>query len=311
MECLSNIIYRLKLWGSMQTKYNPFYFQSGNVASTVSDLIATSHEVPYDGAYHLAEGHFESWLYYIGRHDLAKIANIAVNMMFSNGSSEAENRKIRLNWFLDNICFDRKLSHKGLEYLIHVPLQYPDHQEIPTLLFLHGAGERGSDFSKIKKQAPVDIVSRDPDFPFILIVPQCPENSYWRRQLDHLHDLIIETSRLYPIDKKRFFLTGFSMGGNAAWLLGEEYPELFAALVPCCGGGDPGRAYRLKNTPVWAFHGEKDPLVPVSQTIEMVDAVRASQGNARLTLYPETGHDCWTQAYHTPELYRWLMEQHL
>ena len=87
------------------------------------------------------------------------------------------------------------------------------------------------------------------------------------------------------------------------------YPEKFAALVPVCGWGESFAAYRLKDMPIWAFHGAKDAIVPLAKGQEMIDAVRRAGGDPRFTVYPDAEHDSWTETYENPELYSWLLEQ--
>jgi predicted peptidase len=99
------------------------------------------------------------------------------------------------------------------------------------------------------------------------------------------------------------------MGGFGTWALARHAPNRFAAIVPICGGGDPSRVKRIAHIPAWVFHGAKDPTVPVENSKKMVDALEKNGGNPRYTIYPEAGHDSWTQAYNTPELYEWLLQQ--
>ena len=103
-------------------------------------------------------------------------------------------------------------------------------------------------------------------------------------------------------------LTGLSMGGYGTWALASKYPDRFAAIAPICGGGKRFMAYRLKDTPVWAFHGAKDRVVPLEESEEMVNAINARGGSAKLTVYPDAGHDSWTESYDNSELYDWLLE---
>jgi predicted peptidase len=87
------------------------------------------------------------------------------------------------------------------------------------------------------------------------------------------------------------------------------HPERLAAVAPICGGGDPKRAARIGSLPVWAFHGSKDEVVPLSRSQEMVDALKAAGGNVRFTIYPDADHDSWTETYRSPEFYAWLLAQ--
>ncbi|QMS91556.1 prolyl oligopeptidase family serine peptidase [Nostoc edaphicum CCNP1411] len=177
---------------------------------------------------------------------------------------------------------------------------------LPTILFLHGAGERGSDLDNVKKQGVTQIVEKQPDFPFIVISPQCPRGEYWN--VERLSILLDEVISSYPVDPDRVYLTGLSMGGYGTWHLAAAQPERFAAIAPICGGGNPQAARKLKNLPVWAFHGAKDNVVPLSESEIMVSALKARNGNVKFTVYPEANHDSWTQTYNNPELYDWFLQ---
>ncbi|WP_375510152.1 prolyl oligopeptidase family serine peptidase [uncultured Nostoc sp.] len=177
---------------------------------------------------------------------------------------------------------------------------------LPTILFLHGAGERGSNLDNLKRHGVAKIVEQQPDFPFIVISPQCPRGEYWN--VDRLSALLDEVIASYPIDPDRVYLTGLSMGGYGTWHLAAAQPERFAAIAPICGGGNPQAARNLKNLPVWAFHGAKDNVVPLSESEIMVSALKARDGNVKFTVYPEANHDSWTQTYNNPELYKWFLQ---
>ena len=111
----------------------------------------------------------------------------------------------------------------------------------------------------------------------------------------------------YSVDKDRVYLTGLSMGGFGTWALAAKEPQRFAAIVPMCGGGDPKTADRIKDLPIWVFHGEKDTSVPIARSQEMVDALKALHADVQFTRDPDAGHDCWTQSYANPKLYEWLL----
>jgi predicted peptidase len=196
-----------------------------------------------------------------------------------------------------------------LPHLIFTPRGYSEAgtDRWPLMLFLHGAGERGSDLRKLRKYGPPRIVESDPDFPFLLIAPQCPSGTYW--QAGPLLALLEDAMAHFRVDSTRVVLTGVSMGGYGTWQLAALAPERFAAIAPVCGGGNPHHAHRLKSLPIWAFHGEEDDIVPLSETLVMVEAVRAAGGEPRLTTYPGVAHDSWEPAYDTPELYEWLLAQ--
>jgi predicted peptidase len=196
-----------------------------------------------------------------------------------------------------------------LPHLTFVPHGYSPEgaDRWPLMLFLHGAGERGSDLQKLRKYGPPRMVESDPDFPFILIAPQCGAASYWQPR--PLFALLDDAQERFRVDLERVCVTGVSMGGYGTWQMAIEAPERFAAIAPICGGGEPQRAQRLRDLPIWAFHGEEDDIVPVSETLAMISAVRAAGGEPRLTIYPGVEHDSWTPAYATPELFTWMLVQ--
>ena len=177
---------------------------------------------------------------------------------------------------------------------------------LPTILFLHGAGQRGSNLDDVKKYGLPKIVEQQADFPFIVISPQSPCGEYWN--VERLSALLDQVIVSYPVDPDRLYLTGLSMGGYGTWHLAAAQPERFAAIAPICGGGNPQGARHLKNLPVWAFHGAKDNVVPLSESEIMVSALKARDGNVKFTVYPEAKHDSWTQTYNNPELYKWFLQ---
>ena len=194
-----------------------------------------------------------------------------------------------------------------LEYLLFLPQGYESAaKRWPLMLFLHGSGESGSDLAKVKIHGPPKIVESKPDFPFILVSPQSPRMGWDVETLNALLDDILQQ---YRVDPDRVYLTGLSMGGYGTWSLAAAHPERFAAIVPICGGGNPADAPKLASLPVWVFHGAKDPTVPLERSKEMVEAVKSAGGNPKFTIYPEAGHDSWTETYNNPELYQWLLEQ--
>jgi predicted peptidase len=124
-----------------------------------------------------------------------------------------------------------------------------------------------------------------------------------------LNALLDSVTRHYRVDKKRVYLTGLSMGGYGTWALAAAHPEKFAAIAPICGGGNPADAPKLAKLPIWVFHGGKDTTVPLQRSQEMVDAIKSAGGDPKFTIYPDAGHDSWTETYNNPEFYQWLLSQ--
>jgi predicted peptidase len=175
-------------------------------------------------------------------------------------------------------------------YLLYLPKEYGNDPAArwPVILFLHGAGESGDNLEVVKKHGPPKLVAASKEFPFIIVSPQCPSRAEgWNAEV--LAALLDEVIAKYRVDPDRVYLTGLSMGGFGTWNLAAAYPDRFAAIAPICGGGQRRMARRLRGLPAWVFHGAKDPTVPLRESEEMVDALKAAGGNVKFTVYPEAG----------------------
>ena len=193
-----------------------------------------------------------------------------------------------------------------LDYWLSLPKDYSkDGKPSPLMLFLHGAGERGDDLDLVKKHGPPKLIAAGKDFPFVVVSPQCPKDERW--EASELSLLLDEIIANHNIDEDRIYVTGLSMGGYGTWSLAVHSPERFAAIAPICGGGDSWRARRIAKLPTWVFHGAKDRTVPLERSQEMVDSMKKAGGNPKFTIYPEAGHDSWTESYDNPELYSWFL----
>lgn len=194
-------------------------------------------------------------------------------------------------------------------YLLYLPKEYGKEadKKWPLMLFLHGSGESGSDIEKVKMHGPPKLVAGGKEFPFIIVSPQAPTPRVgW--QVETLNTLLDDVIQKYKVDEDRVYLTGLSMGGFGTWTLASANPERFAAIAPICGGGQPQMAARrLKDMPIWVFHGAKDPTVPIKSSEDMVDALKKAGADVKFTVYPDAGHDSWTATYDNPELYTWFL----
>jgi predicted peptidase len=205
--------------------------------------------------------------------------------------------------------FEKELTAKvKLNYLLYLPDGYGKEDKAwPLLLFLHGAGETGNDLSMVKKHGPPKLIDAGKSYPFIVVSPQASRRGWDAATLSALVD---DVATNYKVDKDRLYVTGLSMGGFGTWALAAAYPDKFAAIAPICGGGDPVSAKKLKDLPIWVFHGAKDSVVPVKSSETMVQALKdAGAENVKFTVYPEANHDSWTETYNNPELYEWFLKQ--
>jgi predicted peptidase len=194
-------------------------------------------------------------------------------------------------------------------FLLYLPegFRKKDDRKWPLLLFLHGSGESGDMIVFVKKHGPPMLIDQGKKFPFIVVSPQCPEDERWSAEvLDMLLNVMVEE---YQADPECIMVTGLSMGGTGTWDLAIAYPDRFAAIVPVCGRVDPANAPKIKDLPIWVFHGAQDDIVPSEISINMVNALKALGSTVKFTLYPGANHDSWTAAYNDPELWKWMLEQ--
>lgn len=179
------------------------------------------------------------------------------------------------------------------------------------ILHLHGAGERGNGYNELDKvliHGFPNIVNDENLQNCILVMPQCPADSFWTAKLESLRRFLDEIIQTYSIDRKRVYLCGLSMGGYGTWHAAMAYPELFAAIAPCCGGGMAWN-WKTLTMPIWTFHGLDDTVVSPNQTIEMVESLKDRNPNLNYTLYEGVGHNSWEKAF-SEELLQWLLSQH-
>lgn len=195
-----------------------------------------------------------------------------------------------------------------LQYLLRFPKNFSVNETFPIILYLHGSGTRGKTPEEFTETDAFKITGRHEDFPFLFVAPQCPPDTTWFDWMHELKALVNEISALPYADTNRFYGMGASMGSYGIWQLAMSMPEVFAAILPICGGGMYWNAKRLVNVPVWAFHGAKDKTVMLEESVKMVDAVNKHGGNATLTVYPDNTHNAWTDTYSNPEVFRWLLQ---
>ena len=219
-------------------------------------------------------------------------------------------------------------SGEILRYRQHLPKNVAAGKKLPLVLFLHGAGERGTNNVSQLKHGVSALLQHGAkaNDPAVLLAPQCPSGMQWvnvpwsapshtmpEQPSDAMRlalALLREKLATLPIDPDRVYVTGVSMGGYGTWDAIQREPALFAAALPICGGGDTARAPAIKNIPVWTFHGDKDTAVPVTRSRDMAKALEACGGKIQYREYPGAGHDVWTRTYNDSDVLTWFFSQH-
>ncbi len=214
-----------------------------------------------------------------------------------------------------------------LPYRLLAPESVEEGKQYPLVVFLHGAGERGSDNEAQLVHGIVEFCRPEnrKKYPCFLVAPQCPAGKKWADVDWHAEthaltkepsepgrlvlELIAALQKEQPIDARRIYLTGLSMGGYGTWDLLCRRPDLFAAAVPVCGGGDETQAEKIAKIPIWVFHGALDPAVKVQRSRNMVAALQKAGGRPLYTEYPDEGHASWVPAYRATAMMKWLFAQ--
>ncbi len=203
-----------------------------------------------------------------------------------------------------------------LPYRLFVPTNYTASQEYPLVLFMHGAGEVGTDNLMQLSVNPQVLAfvsyGRQAISPALLAAPQCPSDRVWYDPImrGRVSDLLDDLTKEFSIDTNRIYITGLSLGGMGTWSLLDTTPTRFAAAIPVCGA-DTNEAicYQYAQVPIWNFHAANDSTVPVSYSRSMVNALRRAGSPVLYTEYASGGHGIWAQAYATPGLAEWAFAQ--
>jgi len=248
-------------------------------------------------------------------------------------------------WFLSsiaaNICNGNNQMYKDkfeagiftcsntakMNYRFLKPITIDPNKKYSLVIFLHGAGERGSDNEKqlywgVWKFACDDMQSK---YPCYVIAPQCPQECKWvdvdweadshimpknsSKYMQAVLELIDKIVTQYPIDRQRIYVTGLSMGGFGTWDMIQRRPKFFAAAVPLCGGGDVNCAPSIQDVPIWAFHNKGDNSVKSKRSRDMIEAIKKAGGHPIYTEYNVDSHNCWDAAYNDRDLYKWMFSQ--
>ncbi|HKZ36739.1 MAG TPA: hypothetical protein VJ184_03745 [Chryseolinea sp.] len=228
-----------------------------------------------------------------------------------------------LSWQKQNFEFGQDVLAKDYEartfvnakgdtmrYQFMKPLDYDPQKKYPLVLCLHHGGTHGTDNVSQLGADPAPFLSSNINkYPAFYLMPQCPQGLGWANIDAAIFEIIQELEDEFEIDEKRRYVMGISGGGYGSWHFISARPEMFAAAIPICGGGDPKFVSKIANVPVWAFHGEEDKLVPVRFSREMIDGMKREGGNPKYTEFPDAGHNIWGQVVTTPGLMDWLFAQ--
>lgn len=196
-----------------------------------------------------------------------------------------------------------------MNYVTAFPEDFDNTKKYPSIIMLHGAGSRGTDVTPLFNN-PYFLETEVHNLQMLTFAPQCYADT-WFDIFEELQRFIEFVITEPYVDKERIYLLGASMGGYATWQMAMSRPELFAAIVPICGGGMYWNAGRLKNMGVWAFHGEVDDVVFPEESKKMVEYVNMKGGNAKLTICEGVCHNSWLNAYRSAEVFEWLLSHRL
>jgi predicted peptidase len=208
---------------------------------------------------------------------------------------------------------DKVIEYGGgpVKYQVCLPAGYDASKAMPLILFLHGSGEQGDDGVKQSSVGIGPAIKLNPKgwAPYITVIPQKPKGrGGWMDHEELMLGVVEKTKKEYKIDASRLYLTGLSMGGYGSWVLAAKHPAMWAAVAPICGGGNPADGPKLKDLPLWAFHGDKDTAVPLKKSEEMIEAIKTAGGSPKLTVYPGVGHNSWDKAYRDEKLWEWFLQ---
>jgi predicted peptidase len=192
-------------------------------------------------------------------------------------------------------------------YSLHIPKNTKEKK--PLIIFIAGDGEKGTDTEKLKIHGPLKYIKTH-ELDAYILAPQCLETENWNTEI--IYQLIEKIQKENAIDANRIYLTGLSSGGWATWKLAMEHPELFAALVPISSFVDLiplDDACKIKGIPTQIFHGLLDDVVKVDYAITIYKALKACNGNVKLTIFDDANHDSWSRVYDNQAIYDWMFQQ--
>lgn len=252
---------------------------------------------------------------------------VSLLLITSFTSSAQDLSQYEKHWFVEGT--------DTLPYRVLLPKNYDAKKKYPLIYFLHGAGERGNDNEKQLVHGAKLFLKEEvrEDYPAIVVFPQCGVNSFWSNvkfgvdtatkkrtfifqqegaptvSMKLAEALLLKLLKEYPVNKKKVYAGGLSMGGMGTFEIVRRHPGLFAAAFPICGGGNHATAEKIRKINWWVFHGAKDDVVPPVYSEIMVRALGAAKADVKFTLYPNANHNSWDPAFAEPDLLKWLFAQ--
>lgn len=213
---------------------------------------------------------------------------------------------------IDPAFTQHTITHLGrtLAFALYRPAGGPPDAKLPLIIFLHGKGECGNDNVRQTTVGLGPALTKNPQrWPFIVALPQKPDTDLpWADLEPQVMALIDLVRAKHQVDDQRIYLSGLSQGGAGTWAIAAKHPDLFAAIAPICGYGDPDTvAPPLVNMPIWTFHGDQDTVRPIEGTRKIVTALEARGAKPKFTVYPGVNHNSWDNAYAEADLPGWLL----
>jgi len=324
--------------GESKLYYVRDFFESGQIQMkanyrTFDKFIKEDYQCNYRS--NTKEGRYEEWysdgqIKYDGNFKKGKRNGIC-SEWYLNGQKQAEEQwkngqlNGRTRYWKENgeLQYDLNLTHGEnnnqktvrYNYLTYLPEKYNNDslQHWPLIIYLHGGSDRGNDLNKLFSSGIPDQIYRGRNFPFIVIAPQCPLSIRWETE-NWFEPLLKEISEKYRIDSNRIYLTGYSLGGSGTWYLATKYPGRFAAIAPISGFTSHNEFIsrnvgRLKDMPIWAFHGKMDLTVPYEETERLVKKLQKKNKHLQFTSEPTIGHWIHWTIYPNQDLYDWFLNQ--
>ncbi len=261
---------------------------------------------------------------------MKKTLLFAFALLFMIPPAFSASAKVDVGRVAQSLTFQSKQNENyELPYRLYLPASYDPGRSYPVVLFLHGAGERGTDNRIHVNKTVQNLFDTNPELleQTIVICPQCPPNEQWvdypwangnyssdqvkeSKALSTAYEILQSVMTAYSCDADRIYAMGISMGGYGTWDLLVRHGDIFAAAVPLCGGGDASKADYLKDIPIWTYHGTADPTVQYAGTQGMYDAIIAAGGQKITFTTVERGeHNIWDEATTNPQLIEWLFAQ--